>query len=1069
MKRKGLFALIIALIAVFSMSTVVGCSKPTPTLTLDRTEISIDVGAPDVTLVATVTNAADNKVTWTSSDSAVASVNSSGKVAAKSAGKATITATLAEDTTITATCEVTVSVVSVSGVTVEAANTTMTLGGDPQTLTATVAPANASNKIVDWSTNAPAVATVENGVVTAVGPGTVIITATSRSDTSKSGQVTLTVVRPTITGLTLSPSSVSVPLNKMQQFTAIAAPEYADSSVTWSIVSQTPETGYDSVIEATASHGLYKAIGFGTAKIKATSTVNNTINSEATITVTPEGTTSMIAISTPADFEQIYTNPADYYLTKDIDFGGKTLYGANSFMLVDMAVDAATGVYTAPAALADRFVNGSKDRVNHFIDRGTEKYDYAAGTPSEPQKNIRFFGPYDPASTDPLVKARYLILNSAGTAYIPIAQHDLFLDTSGNLETPGAGAGGILRAPYSDYKRIMTNLGNPLGTSGDTRVFHLLSTNNVKDVFNEGVRRYYQAPVVTFNGVFDGRGYSIKNFKMAIPKGSDRLSLGSAQWSTSGVTEAWGQSLFGNIGVKGIVRNVGFSNITLDLHGQGGLIASQNSGLIENIYISDIKSFTDSGSGDNNCGTGLLMGINNPTGRIRNIVFDGTGGTGGIGDGGNGPSSVYPIAIANRAGKTAASTQIQNIFIESTRFSQYHTTRLFINAEYQSNSPAVTLERGGYNPTAADNNAHLFKVGDIASVSFAALPGDIWDKSGTWPVLKKMSTEPAKVNYTNSQTDGSLGYIASGSPIVAKGQEYSFKINVLRTHQVTGNLTVVYSVAGGASAQSINGTASTPLSDGSIDYTFTVPADKATGDISFDSITGTSERSKSNVSILGTLPTGVSLTNADGVTVTAFPQAINGQSYTIGIYSKLEENTRANPSIKYSVGGAASTTLQGGYNAQVSGEYSYWFFTIPATDVTGAITFSDLTFEVKPLVPITFAPDAADLDGVGNWGTAWNPPPANVAKDGAEEFSFCMWYYMGGTPTAEQTWELTFTINGESFVLTPDDSMFVPDPAGGTGGEWYFVVPTDMIIEALAKDATKLEIVLTKVEVVSRA
>ena len=72
------------------------------------------------------------------------------------------------------------SFVSVSGVTLSQSEAVLTVGGT-QTLTATVAPANATNKNVTWSTSNSSVATVSNGVVTAKGMGTATITATTEN------------------------------------------------------------------------------------------------------------------------------------------------------------------------------------------------------------------------------------------------------------------------------------------------------------------------------------------------------------------------------------------------------------------------------------------------------------------------------------------------------------------------------------------------------------------------------------------------------------------------------------------------------------------------------------------------------------------------------------------------------------------------------------------------------------------------------------------------------------------------------------------------------------------------
>lgn len=54
--------------------------------------------------------------------------------------------------------------------------------GRTETLTATVAPANATNKAVSWSSSDETIATVENGVVTAVAEGTATITAASEEN-----------------------------------------------------------------------------------------------------------------------------------------------------------------------------------------------------------------------------------------------------------------------------------------------------------------------------------------------------------------------------------------------------------------------------------------------------------------------------------------------------------------------------------------------------------------------------------------------------------------------------------------------------------------------------------------------------------------------------------------------------------------------------------------------------------------------------------------------------------------------------------------------------------------------
>jgi len=148
-------------------------------VTLSQTTATPRIGET-LTLTATVqpTNATNQTVTWTSSDTTVATVNNAGVVNAIALGSATITVTT-EDGNYTATCEVTVLPVLVTGITLNLSASTRAIGGDTLILTATVQPANATNKTVIWTSSNSSVATVDNGKVIAVAPGAATITATT--------------------------------------------------------------------------------------------------------------------------------------------------------------------------------------------------------------------------------------------------------------------------------------------------------------------------------------------------------------------------------------------------------------------------------------------------------------------------------------------------------------------------------------------------------------------------------------------------------------------------------------------------------------------------------------------------------------------------------------------------------------------------------------------------------------------------------------------------------------------------------------------------------------------------
>ena len=167
---------------------------------LDKTSLELtEGGTAQLTATVKPDDATNKNVTWSSDDTSVATVDATGKVTAVSAGTATITVTTV-DQSKTATCEVTVTAatVPVTGVTLSQNEAHLYYNRTPNTLTltATVAPDNATNQAVTWTSSNPSVATVENGVVTAVAPGTAVITVTTQ-DGNHTATCTVTV-RPDI-------------------------------------------------------------------------------------------------------------------------------------------------------------------------------------------------------------------------------------------------------------------------------------------------------------------------------------------------------------------------------------------------------------------------------------------------------------------------------------------------------------------------------------------------------------------------------------------------------------------------------------------------------------------------------------------------------------------------------------------------------------------------------------------------------------------------------------------------------------------------------------------------------
>ena len=203
-------------------------------ITLDRTSLNLGLNKTR-TLVATVapSNATDKTVTWTSSDSSIATVSNTGVVRGIAYGTATITATSSNG--LTATCTVHVVPTPVEGISLNKTSTTLVVisgTGQTEQLTATITPADAVNKNVTWTSSNPAVATVSStGLVTAVAKGTATITVTTEDGgytatcTVKVGvqrTKTFTTNSSTVTGTgdrTLTDAPITVSLDVRNRYT----------------------------------------------------------------------------------------------------------------------------------------------------------------------------------------------------------------------------------------------------------------------------------------------------------------------------------------------------------------------------------------------------------------------------------------------------------------------------------------------------------------------------------------------------------------------------------------------------------------------------------------------------------------------------------------------------------------------------------------------------------------------------------------------------------------------------------------------------------------------------------
>lgn len=254
--------------------------EPTPvtSVTIDGST-SVSVGGS--TSLTVDYGGASATVSWTSSNPAVAIVDSDGNVTGVSAGTAVITVSVTDSlgNTRTANCVVTVSANLVTSIEMQE---TMSLQvGGSGILTAEVGPVTADNRDVIWSTSNSNVAIVVNGTVTAVGPGTAIITATAADGSGVSANCVVTVSKVSVESVTLSSRTLTLNVGGSSILTATVTPDKVeDRSVVW--------MSSDSRV-ATVVDGVVTAVGPGTATITV-STVDGGKTATCTVTVKGEVT-----------------------------------------------------------------------------------------------------------------------------------------------------------------------------------------------------------------------------------------------------------------------------------------------------------------------------------------------------------------------------------------------------------------------------------------------------------------------------------------------------------------------------------------------------------------------------------------------------------------------------------------------------------------------------------------------------------------------------------------------------------------------------------------------------------
>ena len=259
--------------------------KPTG-IKLDKSSVTLKYGTTD-TIKATVipNNAANKKVTWTSSNPNLVTVDNNGNIKAilNQSGSVTITAKTSDGKhSISINVKVVKVEIKVNVTGIKLDKKTVTLKyGTTDTIKATISPSNATNKNVNWTSSNSNLVTVDsNGNIEAVGNknGTATITAkTAEGNYSASVKVKVTSIKAAT--INLNKTSVTLQYGKTTKLTSTISPSNtANKKVTW--------TSSDTSLVTVDSSGNIKAVGNKDGTATITVKTNNGKTAKCTVKVT---------------------------------------------------------------------------------------------------------------------------------------------------------------------------------------------------------------------------------------------------------------------------------------------------------------------------------------------------------------------------------------------------------------------------------------------------------------------------------------------------------------------------------------------------------------------------------------------------------------------------------------------------------------------------------------------------------------------------------------------------------------------------------------------------------------
>ena len=244
-------------------SIEVVCTTPTAGITLDRSELTLNVGETyNFKINVTPADASDKGFKVSSSDEQVGTISADGTFTALQAGNTVVTVTTS-DGKYKATCKVTVKQNS-TGIALDASELNLNVG-DTYTLKVTFTPATTTETGLIWSSDDDTVATVEDGTVTAVGVGECEVSASTTNGNTARCKVT---VYQALGGMSLNETEITVDKGDTFQLEVIFDPDdTTNQEVTW--------TSSKDGVATVSSDGLVTGVSGGLAIVTATSDDGN--------------------------------------------------------------------------------------------------------------------------------------------------------------------------------------------------------------------------------------------------------------------------------------------------------------------------------------------------------------------------------------------------------------------------------------------------------------------------------------------------------------------------------------------------------------------------------------------------------------------------------------------------------------------------------------------------------------------------------------------------------------------------------------------------------------------------